>query len=78
MASGEARIRTARSVDEDGRVDHDDIVIDQGDLLEFDRAGVGMSYRGGSDAVYGAGVMAARDGFGTSRVIAGVRTELRF
>ena len=76
--SGEARIRAARSVDEDGRIDYDDIVIDQGDLLEFDRAGVSVSYRGGSDSVNGAGVMAVRDGFGRTRAIAGVRAELRF
>ena len=78
MASGEARIRTARSVGEDGRIDHDDIVLDQGELLEFDRAGVSLSYRGGSDSVYGAGVMVVRDGFGGTRAIAGVRAELRF
>ena len=78
IESGEARIRTARSVDEDGRIDYDDIVIDQGELLEFDRAGVGMSYRGGSDSVYGAGVMAVRDGFGRTQAIAGVRARLRF
>lgn len=78
VASGEARIRTARSVDEDGRIDYDDIVIDQGDLLELDRAGVSMSYRGESDSVYGAGVMAVRDGFGATQAIAGVRAELRF
>ena len=39
IESGAARIRTARSVGEDGRIDHDDIVIDQGDLLGFERAG---------------------------------------
>ena len=78
VASGEARIRTARSVGEDGRIDYDDIVLDQGDLLEFDRAGVSMSYRGGPDSVYGAGVMVARDGFGGTQAIAGVRAELRF
>ena len=76
--SGEARIRVARSVDEDGRIDYDDIVIDQGDLLEFDRAGVSMSYRDGPDSVYGAGVMAVRDGFGRTQAIAGVQAELRF
>ena len=78
VESGEARIRTARSVSEDGRIDYDDIVIDQGDLLQFERAGVGMSYRGGSDSVYGAGVMAVRDGLGRTQAIAGVRAELRF
>ena len=78
IESGEVRIRTARSVGEDGRIDHDDIVIDQGELLAFERAGVSMSYRGGSDSVYGAGVMVARDGFRGTRAIAGVRAELRF
>ena len=78
VASGEARIRTARSIDEDGRIDYDDIVIDQGDLLAFDRLGVSVSYRGGSGSVYGAGVMAGRDGFGATQAIAGVRAELRF
>ena len=78
LASGEARIRAARSIDEDGRIDYDDIVIDQSDLLAFDRAGVSVSYRGGSDSVYGAGVMAVRDGFGTTQAIAGVRAELHF
>ena len=76
--SGEARIRAARSVGEDGRIDYDDIVIDQDDLLRFDRAGVSLSYRGGPDSVYGAGVMAVRDGFGGTQAIAGVRAELRF
>ena len=76
--SGEVRIRAARSIDEDGRIDYDDIVIDQGDLLEFDRVGVSMSYRGGPDSVYGAGVMAVRDGFGRTQAIAGVRADLRF
>lgn len=78
VVPGEARIRTARSVDEDGRIDYDDIVIDQGDLLEFDRAGVSMNYRGESDVTYGAGVMAVRDGFGTTQAIAGVRAQFRF
>ena len=78
IESGEARIRTARSVDEDGRIDYDDIVIDQGDLLEFERVGIGMSYRGGSDSVYGAGVMVVRDGFRRTQSIAGVRAKLRF
>ena len=76
--SGEARIRVARSVDEDGRIDYDDVVIDQGDLIQFDRAGVSMNYRGGPDSVYGAGVMAVRDGFGRTQAIAGVQAELRF
>jgi len=77
IESGEARIRTARSVDEDGRIDYDDIVIDQGDLLEFERVGVGMSYRSGPDSVYGAGVMVVRDGFRRTQAIAGVRAKLR-
>ena len=78
IESGEARIRTARSVDEAGRIAYDDIVIDQGDLLEFERVGVGMSYRGGPDSVYGVGVMAVRDGFRRTQAIAGVRAKLRF
>ena len=78
LASGDARIRTARSVGEDGRIRYGDIAIDQADLLELDRAGVGVSYRGGPGAVYGAGVMAVRDGFGATQAIAGVRAELRF
>lgn len=78
IESGEVRIRAARSVGEDGRIEHDDIVIDQGDLLEFERAGVSMSYRGGSDSVHGAGVMLVRDGFRGTRAIAGVRAEFRF
>jgi len=76
--SGEARIRVARSVDEGGRIDYDDIVIDQGDLLQFDRAGVSVSYRGDPGSVYGAGVMTVRDGFGRTQAIAGVQAELRF
>ena len=78
IEAGEARIRTARSVDEDGRIAYDDIVIDQGELLEFERVGVGMSYRGGSDSVYGVGVMAVRDGFRRTQAVAGVRAKLRF
>ena len=78
LDSGEARIRAAQRVDEEGRIDYDNIVIDQGALLEFDRAGVSMRYRGGPDSVYGAGVVAVRDGFGRTQAIAGARAEIRF
>ncbi|MCY4613025.1 MAG: S8 family serine peptidase [Nitrospira sp.] len=78
LDSGEARIRAARSVDAKGRIDYDDIVIDQGALLAFDRVGVSLRYGRGPDAMYGAGVMALRDGFGRMQAIAGARAALRF
>ena len=78
IEAGVARIRTARSVDEDGRIAYDDIVIDQGELLEFERVGVGMSYRGGPDSIYGVGVTVVRDGFRRTQAVAGVRAKLRF
>ena len=78
LDSGEARIRAARSVDEEGRIEYNDVVLDQSALLAFDRVGVSMRYRVGPDAVYGAGVVAVRDGYGRMQAVAGARAELRF
>ena len=78
VASGEGRIRVARSIDERGRIDYSDITVDQADLLRLDRLGLNLSYRRGPSSSYGAGVMAVRDGFGETEAIVGTRAEVRF
>ena len=78
VVSGEGRIRAARGVDESGRINYDDIILDQADLLRFSRLGLSVSYRADSAASYAAGVMAVRDGFGETQAIAGTRAEVRF
>ena len=78
IASGELRIRAARSVDEAGRIAYDDIVMDQGDFLGFDRIGVHLSHEEGPSARYGAGIVMVRDGFGEMETIVGARAQVRF
>ena len=78
VASSNGSIRVASSIDEDGRIEYDDISINGSDLLTFDKAGLSLGYAYGSNTSFGAGVAAVRDGFGETEAIAGARAEVRF
>ena len=78
LASGEARIRAARTVDESGRLTYKDIAMDQADFLEFQKVGLSLRYDPERNSSYGAGILAVRDGFGETEAIVGARAEIRF
>ena len=78
LASGEARIRAARTVDESGRLTYKDITMDQADFLKFQKVGLSLRYDPDRNSSYGAGILAVRDGFGETEAIVGARAEIRF
>ena len=78
LASGEARIRAARTVAESGRLTYKDIAMDQADFLEFQKVGLSLRYDPERNSSYGAGILAVRDGFGETEAIVGARAEIRF
>lgn len=72
------RIRAASGVDETGRVTYRDVAIDGRNLLSFDKAALSVHYADGSNASFGLGIAAVRDGFGRTEALAGVRMNLEF
>lgn len=72
------RIRTAVSVDGNGRIAYREIAFDGRDLASFDRADLAVSYAGKSGASFRLGVAAVRDGFGQTETLLGFRMELEF
>ena len=78
IASGEAGIRLARSVDESGRLTYKSITMDQSDFLEFQKVQVSLKYNPNQNSSYGAGFLAVRDGFGDTESLIGARAEIRF
>ena len=78
VTSSNGSIRAASSIDENGRIEYDDISIHGSDLLAFDRAGLSVGYAHGANLSLGAGIVAVRDGFGETEVLAGARVEARF
>ena len=72
------RIRAAGGVDETGRIAYRDVAIDGRGLLSFDKASLSVGYADGSNASFGLGVAAVRDGFGRTEALAGVRMDLVF
>ena len=74
----EGHLRTAASVDERGRIAFRDVVIDGGDLLSVDKAGLRVSHAIGSGSNVGLGVVAVRDGFGRTETLTGVHVGLAF
>ena len=76
--SSDTRIRVARSIDHNGRIDYADIMtIDQADLLQFNRVGASMNYHPRSDSTYSVGMAAVQDGFERTHVITGAWAEFR-
>ncbi len=78
VTSSKGSIRAASSIDEDGRIEYDDIAIDGSDLLAFDKAGLSVGYAYGPNMSFGAGIAAVRDGFGETEAIAGAQAAVRF
>ena len=78
LASGKARIRAARAVDENGRLTYKDITMAQADFLEFEKMGLSLRYDPDRNSSYGAGILALRDGFGETEAIVGAKAEVRF
>ena len=78
VSAAGGRIRAAAGVDEGGAVSYRDVTIDGRDLLSFDRAGLSVLVADGSNASFGLGVAAVRDGFGRTEALAGMRMGLEF
>ena len=78
VTSSKGSIRAASSIDEDGRIEYDDIAIDGSDFLAFDKAGLSVGYAYGPNMSFGAGIAAVRDGFGETEAIAGAQAAVRF
>ena len=78
VSGAAGRIRSAASVDEEGRIVYRDIAIDGRDLLSFDKAAVRLGYSADPDTQVGLGIMAVRDGFGRTETLTGVHVGLAF
>ena len=73
VSSVAGRIRAAAGVDQSGRVAYRDVTFGGRDLLKFDRASLIVRVAADSNASVALGVTAARDGFGQTETLAGVR-----
>ncbi len=75
VSSVSGRIRAAAGVDQSDRIAYRDVTFGGRDLLKFDRAGLIVRLAAGSNASVALGVTAARDGFGQTETLAGMRMD---
>ena len=78
IAPFKGSIRSASSVDESGRIAHQNVAIDGRKLLSFNKAVVRVGVKGRSNSYYSVGVAAVRDGFGSTASLAGFQMESKF